>query len=121
MPRRLRNILLSTTAMALSGLAAAGAADSDEVGPGGGTASRPSNRQRGGIRREVPGQNEVLATITDGNLSDKVTRAEVITFLSRYPIPEDEDRQDLYNGAIERLVNTKLLMMFLAPADSDSP
>ena len=56
----------------------------------------------------------MLATIVDGNLTDKVTKGEVITFLSRYQIPDDEDRQELYSGAIDRLVNTKLLMMFLA-------
>jgi peptidyl-prolyl cis-trans isomerase C len=103
MPRRLRNVLLSLTAMALGGVATLGA--QQPAGPAGGA---------GGIRGEMPGQNEVLATITDGNLNDKVTRGELITFLSRYPIPEDEDREELYNGAIQRLINTKLLMMFLA-------
>lgn len=68
----------------------------------------------GGIRGEIPGHNEVLATVTDGNLTDKVTRGDVLTFLARYQIPEEEDRQELYNGAVERLMNTKLLMMFLA-------
>ena len=68
----------------------------------------------GGIRGEIPGQNDVLATIVDGNLTDKVTKGELVTFLSHYQIPDEEDRQDLYAGAMERLVNTKLLMMFLA-------
>ncbi len=64
--------------------------------------------------RRFRGQHDVLATIVDGNLTDKVTRGEVITFLSRYQIPDDEDRQELYSGAIDRLLNTKLLTMFLA-------
>ena len=116
MARRLRDVLLSTAAMALSGLAASGAqqtqtkSDSQPQVP----VAAPAAGGTGGIRGEIPGQNEVLATITDGKLTDTVTRGELITFLSRYPIPEDEDRQELYTGAIDRLVNTKLLMMFLA-------
>ena len=56
----------------------------------------------------------MLATVVDGNLTDKVTRGELLTFLGRYQIPDDDDRQELYSGAMERLLNTKLLMMFLA-------
>ena len=56
----------------------------------------------------------MLATIVDGNATDKVTKGELLQFLSRYQIPDEEDRQDLYSGAMERLINTKLLMMFLA-------
>ncbi len=56
----------------------------------------------------------MLATVVDGNLTEKVTRGDLIRFLSHYQIPEDEDRQELYSGAMERLINTKLLMMFLA-------
>ena len=56
----------------------------------------------------------MLATVVDGNLTESVTRGDLIRFLSRYQIPEDEDRQEIYEGAMERLVNTKLLMMFLA-------
>ena len=43
-----------------------------------------------------------------------MTRGDLIMFLSRYQIPDEDDRQELYSGAMERLINTKLLMMFLA-------
>jgi peptidyl-prolyl cis-trans isomerase C len=115
MPRRLRNVLLSMTALALTGFAGAWAQQTQTKsalapaapvgGPTGGA---------GGIRGELPGQNDVLATVVDGNLKETVTKGELIRFLSRYQIPEDEDRQELYSGAMERLINTKLLTMFLA-------
>jgi peptidyl-prolyl cis-trans isomerase C len=112
MPRRLRNVLLSMTAMALTGVVAAWAQETQ-------TKSAPapagaSGAGKVGIRGEVRGQNEVLATLVDGNLTDKVTRGELLMFLSRYQVPDDDDRQELYSGAMERLLNTKLLMMFLA-------
>ncbi len=77
-------------------------------------ATGPATASTGGIRGEIPGQNDVLATVVDGNLTDKVTKGELVTFLSHYQIPDEEDRQALYDGGIERLVNTKLLMMYLA-------
>ena len=64
----------------------------------------------------------MLATIVDGNLTDKVTRGDLLTFLSRYQIPDDDDRQELYSGAMERLINTKLLDDVPGPAaDAGQP
>ena len=91
----------------------AGTAGSDQNSPGRGAGGCAAGTS-GGIRGEIPGQNDVLATVVDGNLTEKVTRGDLIRFLSHYQIPEDEDRQEIYQGAMERLVNTKLLMMFLA-------
>jgi peptidyl-prolyl cis-trans isomerase C len=115
MPRRLRIVLLSMTALALTGFASAWAqgtqtksAQAPAVPSG-----APAAGGAGGIRGELPGQNDVLAKVVDGNLTETVTKGELIRFLSRYQIPEDEDRQELYSGAMERLINTKLLTMFL--------
>ncbi len=115
MPRRLRTVFLSMTALALSGLAGAQAQQTQTKSPA--AAPAPAGGPAGGsggIRGELPGQNDVLATVVDGNLTENVTRGDLIRFLSHYQIPEDEDRQELYSGAMERLINTKLLMMFLA-------
>jgi peptidyl-prolyl cis-trans isomerase C len=104
------------TAMVLTGAAGAWAGQTQtKSAPGtAAPAGAPAAGGSGGIRTEIPGQNDVLATIVDGNLSETVTKGELIRFLSRYQIPEDEDRQELYSGAMERLINTKLLTMFLA-------
>jgi peptidyl-prolyl cis-trans isomerase C len=116
MPRRLRNALLFTTAMALTGVAGAFAQETQTnrapaaVPPVG----APATAGAGGIRGDVPGQSDVLATVVDGTLTEMVTKGDLIRFLSRYQIPEDEDRQELYSAAIEKLINTKLLTMFLA-------
>ena len=61
----------------------------------------------------IPGANDVLATVTDGNVTEKVTKGEVVNFLSRYPIPANENREQVYHDAVDSLVNTKLLTHFL--------
>jgi parvulin-like peptidyl-prolyl isomerase len=61
----------------------------------------------------VPGANEVVAKIASKDASDKVTKGEVVNFLSRYPIPANENREQVYHDCVESLVNTKLLTMFL--------
>jgi len=57
--------------------------------------------------------NDVVATITVGNQTDKVTKGELINFLNRYPMP-DESHETIYREGIDHVVNTKLLMLFLA-------
>lgn len=59
------------------------------------------------------GSNEVVATVTGNGFSDKVTRGEVLTFISHYPIPPNENRDTLYHESVDSLVNTKLLNQFL--------
>ncbi len=110
MPRSFRFLLLSMVAVGLTAMTAARAqapapggapADASAAGP---AATRPP---------VPPGLNDVVATITVGNQTDKVTKGEVINFLSRYPL-SDENRETIYKQGIDFVANTKLLMMFLA-------
>ena len=57
----------------------------------------------------IPGASDVLATVTEDNVTDKVTKGELVNFLSRYPIPANENREQVYRDAVDSLVNTKLL------------
>jgi peptidyl-prolyl cis-trans isomerase C len=61
----------------------------------------------------IPGWNDTVATITVGNQSEKIIKGDVISFLSNYPIPDD-DRETIYRTAVEHVANTKLLMLYLA-------
>src|SRR5436309_2589177 len=40
----------------------------------------------------VAGLNDVVATVTTQNRTDKVTKGEVLNYLSRNPLPAPEDR-----------------------------
>ncbi len=62
----------------------------------------------------IPRANDVVATVTNGNQTDKVTKGEIITFLSHYPAPRPEDRETVFNETLEALLNTKLITQFLA-------
>jgi parvulin-like peptidyl-prolyl isomerase len=75
--------------------------------PGPGTQIRP------GRSPEIPGASDVMATVKEDNVEDRVTKGELINFLSRYPLPATENREQVYRDAVESLVNTKLLTMFL--------
>ncbi len=55
----------------------------------------------------------MLATVVDENAKQQVTKGEVINFLSRYPIPANENREQVYHDAVDSLVNSKLLTIFL--------
>jgi peptidyl-prolyl cis-trans isomerase C len=61
----------------------------------------------------IPGLNDVVATVTVGNQTDKVTKGELIAFLNRYPL-SDESHESIYRQGIDHVANTKLLMLFLA-------
>jgi parvulin-like peptidyl-prolyl isomerase len=61
----------------------------------------------------IPGANDVVATITVGDKTDKVTKGELVAFLSRFPLP-DESHEAIYREGIDLVANTKLLTMFLA-------
>jgi peptidyl-prolyl cis-trans isomerase C len=115
MPRFSQFAALSITAIALTGVAGARAQETQtKSAPPTGAPAGAGATAPGGIRQEIPGLNDVLATIVDGTANDKVTKGELLQFLTRYQIPDDEDRQELYSGAMDRLINTKLLMLFLA-------
>ena len=53
--------------------------------------------------------DQVVATIN----GDRITRGDLINFLSRYPIPP-VDRDQVYRDAVETLINTRLIGQFLA-------
>jgi parvulin-like peptidyl-prolyl isomerase len=53
--------------------------------------------------------DEVLATVN----GDKITRGDLVKFLSRYPVPP-VDHQMIYRDAIDTLINTRLIGQFLA-------
>ena len=79
----------------------------------GGLRAVPAAGPAAATRPAVPGMNDVVATITVGNQTDKVTKGELINFLSRYPL-SDENHEAIYRQGIDFVANTKLLMMFLA-------
>ena len=106
MPRTFRTAILSLIATGLTtfGVVHAQAPTAPGAAPAGGPP---------GAIPAIPGLNDVLATVTVGNQTEKVTKGDVIELLSRYPIPDD-DRETTYRQAIDNIVNTKLLLMFLA-------
>jgi peptidyl-prolyl cis-trans isomerase C len=107
MPRTFRTVLLSLIATGLTTMAGVRAQAPTAAAPGTG-GSPPAGRGPA-----MPGLNDVLATITVGTQSEKVTKGELIEILSRYAIPDD-DRETLYRQGIDNKVNTKLLVMYLA-------
>ena len=61
----------------------------------------------------IPGANDVVATVTINNHTDKITKGEVFGLLSRYPAPPNEDREAAYQVAVDTLINTALLNQFM--------
>jgi peptidyl-prolyl cis-trans isomerase C len=57
----------------------------------------------------IENAKEALATVN----AEPITRGEVIDFLSQYPIPVGKE-QEAYDGAMESIVNRKLLTQFLS-------
>ncbi len=81
--------------------------------PAPGQAAAPGGTAAAGATPGIPGATDVLATVTSRNLTDKVTKADVIRLLSRYPLPPVEEREANYNRALELLINTHLLNHYL--------
>ncbi len=71
----------------------------------------------------IPGANDVVATVASRNHTSKITKGEVYSFLTRYPLPPAEERDEAYHVVIDNLVNPILLNEFLArlniPVPSD--
>ena len=63
----------------------------------------------------------MLATATSHNQTAKVTKADVLGLLSRYPLPPPDEREIAYNRAVEPLVNTQLLNQFLTSQHVEVP
>jgi peptidyl-prolyl cis-trans isomerase C len=111
MPRPFRLVLSCTLA---GGLISAGAVSAQVPTPPTGGSQNPAAGAPGAARPPaIPGLSDVVATITVGNQTDKVTKGELITFLSRYPL-SDESRESIYRQGIDHVANTKLLMLFLS-------
>jgi peptidyl-prolyl cis-trans isomerase C len=106
MTRTLRTGLLSLIAWSLTGLGAAQAQTLPKA------AAPPSQAGAGGPA--VAGLTDVVATVTTKTRTDKVTKGEVLNYLSRNPLPAPEDREPAYQVAVDVLVNTALLNQFLA-------
>jgi peptidyl-prolyl cis-trans isomerase C len=75
--------------------------------------ARSATRVQAGRAPEIPGAGDVLATVSEDTITEKVTKGELISFLSRYPIPANENRDQVYHDAVDSLINTKLLTLFL--------
>ena len=93
MPRTFRTALLSLIATGLTTLAGVRAQAPTAPAVGGPVAAR-----RAAGAPAIPGFNDVVATITVGNQTEKVTKGELIDFLSRYPIPDDDRETHLSPG-----------------------
>jgi parvulin-like peptidyl-prolyl isomerase len=112
MPRAAHIILSSLIACGIAGFASVQA---QNQGAQEAPAPAGSQGQAAATGRDVrPGDNDVLATITVGNASDKVTKGEVRTFTSRYAFGPDDTPESIYRVTLDTLINTKLLSMFLA-------
>ena len=117
MPRTFQVILLSLIASGLTTVVNARA--QTPAAPGApaappAPAGSPSAGPAAGRAPAFPRFNDVVATVTEGNLTEKVIKGEVIVFASRYSFSPDEDPETIYRVSVDSLVNTKLLKMFLA-------
>lgn len=81
--------------------------------PAAAKAAAPGGNPAAGGTPTIPGATEVLATVTSRGQTDKLTKADVIGLLSRYPLPPADEREIAYNRAVELLVNTQLLKHYL--------
>jgi parvulin-like peptidyl-prolyl isomerase len=102
----------------LKGLATLAAAGMFGVGPvGAQTAPAPKSSapapgaSAGAPTIANPGQE--VATVTYEGTTDKITKGDVFNLVTRYPIPATEDREQVYNDAVDTLVNTRLVTQFL--------
>ena len=109
MRRRVQAGLLSVVIVGLC----AGTAPVCAQGPQPGRPAGPASRTTAGRAPVIPGATDVVATVTEDNVTEKVTKGEVFNFLSRYPIPANENRDQVYRDAVDSLINTKLLTLYL--------
>jgi len=114
MPRTFPIILLSLTASSLTTFASVRAQGQGAPAAPARAAGSPSGAPAAGRGAAIPGFNDVVATITDGNMTEKVTKGEVLIFAGRYSFTPDDTPETIYRITVDTLVNTKLLSMFLA-------
>ncbi len=108
MRRKAQAGLLSVLFLGLSAGTGAVRAQTEPAAPAGPTARVPAGRTP-----MVPGANDVVGTVVDDNAKEQVTKGEVVNFLSRYPIPANENREQVFHDAVDSLINTKILTIFL--------
>ncbi len=114
MPRTFQVILLSLIVSGFITVASARAQIPTGPGAPAAPAGGPSAAPAAGRAPAFPGFNDVIATITEGNSTEKITKGEAIMFGSKFSLPPDEDPETIYRVTVDSLVNTKLLKMFLA-------
>jgi peptidyl-prolyl cis-trans isomerase C len=119
MQRIVRAIALALIALYLPIIARAQSQTTPATAPG--QTGAPGALPAVGRAPLLPGANETVATITNGSQTDKITKGELVTFLSHYPPPRAEDRELVYHEAIDHLVNTKLLTEYLARLKIPAP
>jgi len=107
MRRTVNASLLFLVMLSLGVVTAEGQTQAEKAPPTAGTAPGVS-------RPAIPGANDVVAIVTNGSQTEKITKGEVITFLSHYPAPRAEDRETVFNETLDALLNTKLITQFLA-------
>jgi peptidyl-prolyl cis-trans isomerase C len=100
-------------ALIVMGMGAAGRGQEPTIPKGAAGLGAGAVAAPGGPGPIVPGANDVVATVTSHNHTDKVTKGEVFNFLSRNPLPPPEDREPAYQMAVEMLLNTAILNQFL--------
>jgi peptidyl-prolyl cis-trans isomerase C len=90
-------------------LAGAGTGAQAQAPPATSKAAPPATAAGAAVGAAHPNLDQVVATIN----GDRITRGDLINFLSRYPIPQ-ADREQVYRDAVETLINTRLVGQFLA-------
>jgi peptidyl-prolyl cis-trans isomerase C len=66
-----------------------------------------------GVAPVIPGATDVVATVTSRNQTDKITKGDVLRLLSQYPLPPADEREMVYDRALEILINNRLLNHYL--------
>jgi len=114
MPRTFQIILWSLIASGLASFASVRAQTQTAPAAPAAPAVSSGGAPAAGRGPAIPGLNDVVATITEGTATDKVTKGEVLLFAGRYAFTPDDTPETIYRVTVETLINTKLLSMFLA-------
>ena len=61
----------------------------------------------------MPGAKDVLGTVTSRGQTNNITKADLVSFLSRYPVPPADERELAYNQAMEMIAGAHLFQHYL--------
>ncbi len=61
----------------------------------------------------MPGAKDVLGTVTSRGQTNNITKADLVSFLSRYPAPPADERELAYNQAMEVIAGAHLFQHYL--------